>query len=94
MSPEEKIISLIEKKGGITFADFMDIAMFWPRGGYYAAETHGEYQGTITLARWYTLHFRPCYVYSYFRCGTYFIALTLSMLLNLDSATVCLEREY
>ena len=37
MSPEEKIISLIEKKGGITFADFMDIAMFWPRGGYYAS---------------------------------------------------------
>ena len=37
MSPEEKIISLIEKKGSITFADFMDIAMFWPKGGYYSS---------------------------------------------------------
>jgi len=44
MFPEEKIISLIEQKGSITFADFMNIAMFCPDGGYYA---NGDPWGTF-----------------------------------------------
>lgn len=38
-SAREKIIGLIEDKGQITFAEFMEIALYEPGSGYYAKET-------------------------------------------------------
>ncbi len=32
---EQEIRRRIGKRGRITFAEFMDLALFWPRGGYY-----------------------------------------------------------
>jgi len=34
---EAEIQRRIQAKGRITFAEFMDLALFWPRGGYYAS---------------------------------------------------------
>jgi SAM-dependent MidA family methyltransferase len=35
MSAEAEIHRRIHQKGAITFAEFMDLALFWPEGGYY-----------------------------------------------------------
>jgi SAM-dependent MidA family methyltransferase len=35
MSAEAEIRRRIHRKGAITFAEFMEIALFWPAGGYY-----------------------------------------------------------
>lgn len=37
MSAEAEIRRRIRERGCITFAEFMDLALFWPRGGYYLA---------------------------------------------------------
>jgi SAM-dependent MidA family methyltransferase len=37
MSPEPEIRRRIAERGPITFAEFMEVALYWPRGGYYAA---------------------------------------------------------
>jgi len=34
---EEEIRRRIAEKGCITFAEFMEVALFWPRGGYYSS---------------------------------------------------------
>ena len=36
MSAEAEIRSRITEQGAITFAEFMEVALFWPEGGYYA----------------------------------------------------------
>lgn len=36
MTPEAEIRSRIRARGPITFAEFMEVALYWPRGGYYA----------------------------------------------------------
>ena len=36
MDAEQEIKRRILEKGRITFAEFMDLALFWPRGGYYS----------------------------------------------------------
>ena len=36
MDVELEIRSRIRERGRITFAEFMDLALFWPRGGYYS----------------------------------------------------------
>lgn len=38
MSAEAEIRRRIHKSGPITFAEFMDLAMFWPDGGYYLSQ--------------------------------------------------------
>ena len=35
MNPEQEIRRRIQQSGAITFAEFMDVALFWPQGGYY-----------------------------------------------------------
>ena len=35
MSAEAEIRRRIREKGAITFAEFMEVALFWPQGGYY-----------------------------------------------------------
>lgn len=35
MSPEAEIRRRIRERGRITFAEFMDLALYWPGGGYY-----------------------------------------------------------
>ena len=35
MGAEPEIRKRIRERGKITFAEFMDLALFWPRGGYY-----------------------------------------------------------
>ena len=35
MSVEAEIYRRIEERGAITFAEFMELALFWPHGGYY-----------------------------------------------------------
>ena len=38
MTPaESEILRRIEERGPITFAEFMDLALYWPRGGYYSS---------------------------------------------------------
>ncbi len=34
----KEIVGLINKKGKITFADFMELALYHPRHGYYNSE--------------------------------------------------------
>ncbi len=34
----KEIVDLINKKGKITFADFMELALYHPRYGYYTSE--------------------------------------------------------
>ena len=42
MTPEAEIRRRIQQKGAITFAEFMEVALFWPPGGYYlSAEPFG-----------------------------------------------------
>lgn len=36
MSPETEILRCIRESGPITFAEFMELALYWPAGGYYA----------------------------------------------------------
>ncbi len=36
--PRAEILRRIEEKGPITFAEFMDVALYWPGGGYYTSE--------------------------------------------------------
>ncbi|PKB78763.1 MAG: hypothetical protein BZY88_16740 [SAR202 cluster bacterium Io17-Chloro-G9] len=40
MSPEQEIRRRIQQSGAVTFAEFMDVALFWPRGGYYSGPEH------------------------------------------------------
>ena len=35
MNAEYEVIRRIDERGKITFAEFMDIALYWPQGGYY-----------------------------------------------------------
>ena len=35
---EQEIQRRIGERGRITFAEFMDLALFWPRGGYYNSQ--------------------------------------------------------
>ena len=35
MNPEQEIRRRIQQSGAITFAEFMEVALFWPQGGYY-----------------------------------------------------------
>ncbi|MFQ6027819.1 MAG: class I SAM-dependent methyltransferase [Dehalococcoidia bacterium] len=35
MTPEAEIRRRIQERGRITFAEFMELALFWPQGGYY-----------------------------------------------------------
>ncbi len=35
--PRAEILRRIEKKGPITFAEFMEVALYWPDGGYYTS---------------------------------------------------------
>ena len=38
MTPaESEVRRRIEERGFITFAEFMDLALYWPRGGYYSS---------------------------------------------------------
>ena len=38
MTPaESEVRRRIEERGAITFAEFMDLALYWPRGGYYSS---------------------------------------------------------
>ncbi|MDE2778752.1 MAG: SAM-dependent methyltransferase [Chloroflexota bacterium] len=37
MNPEAEIRRRIARAGPITFAEFMDVALYWPDGGYYSA---------------------------------------------------------
>ena len=39
MNAEEEIRRRIEERGKITFAEFMEVALYWPEGGYYMART-------------------------------------------------------
>lgn len=39
MSPETEIRRRIQETGPITFAEFMELALYWPQGGYYAARS-------------------------------------------------------
>jgi SAM-dependent MidA family methyltransferase len=42
MTPDAEIRRRIQQAGPITFAEFMEVALFWPQGGYYlAAEPFG-----------------------------------------------------
>ncbi len=36
MSPESEIRRRIQQRGPLTFAEFMELALYWPGGGYYA----------------------------------------------------------
>ncbi|MBI5599662.1 MAG: SAM-dependent methyltransferase [Deltaproteobacteria bacterium] len=36
-APLDEIIRRIKEKGPLTFAEFMDVALYWPGGGYYTA---------------------------------------------------------
>ena len=36
MTPEAEIRRRIRQRGPITFAEFMEVALYWPHGGYYA----------------------------------------------------------
>ena len=40
MDAESEIRRRIEARGRITFAEFMELALFWPSGGYYAGPNH------------------------------------------------------
>ena len=35
MTAEREIHRRIEARGAITFAEFMELALYWPKGGYY-----------------------------------------------------------
>lgn len=35
--PEKELIRRISAKGPLTFAEFMDVALYWPDGGYYTS---------------------------------------------------------
>jgi SAM-dependent MidA family methyltransferase len=54
MSAEAEIRRRIQQDGAITFAKFMDLALFWPQGGYYLSKelfgASGDYY-TSPLAR-------------------------------------------
>ena len=39
MTAEAEIRRRIEERGKITFAEFMEVALYWPEGGYYMART-------------------------------------------------------
>ena len=47
MSPKEEIRRRIREQGRITFSEFMELALFWPQGGYYLSsgtrEASGDY---------------------------------------------------
>ena len=38
MSAECEVRRRIDERGKITFAEFMDIALYWPDGGYYTGQ--------------------------------------------------------
>ncbi|MEK7680196.1 MAG: hypothetical protein AAB356_08385, partial [Deltaproteobacteria bacterium] len=35
--PEKEMIRRITSRGPVTFAEFMDVALYWPDGGYYTS---------------------------------------------------------
>ena len=39
MTAEAEIRRRIEERGKISFAEFMEVALYWPEGGYYMART-------------------------------------------------------
>ncbi len=45
MSAEEEIRRRIAEKGPITFGEFMEVALYWPRGGYYASSRNTDSLG-------------------------------------------------
>ena len=42
MTPEAEIRRRIGRRGPITFAEFMEVALYWPHGGYYARDGAGD----------------------------------------------------
>lgn len=42
MSAEEEIRRRIAEKGPITFGEFMEVALYWPQGGYYASSRNAD----------------------------------------------------
>ena len=45
MSAEFEVRRRIDERGKITFAEFMDIALYWPDGGYYTGQEPVGAQG-------------------------------------------------
>ena len=45
MSAESEVRRRIQKRGKITFAEFMEIALYWPQGGYYTGREPVGAQG-------------------------------------------------
>jgi SAM-dependent MidA family methyltransferase len=45
MSAESEVRQRIQSRGKITFAEFMDVALYWPHGGYYTAREPVGAQG-------------------------------------------------
>ena len=50
MDAEQEIRRRIGERDSITFAEFMDLALFWPRGGYYTARDNVGPQGDFYTA--------------------------------------------
>ena len=50
MSAEQEIRRRIAERGAITFAEFMELALYWPEGGYYS----GTYSRTGAEGDYYT----------------------------------------
>ena len=47
MSADSEVRRRIQERGKITFAEFMEVALYWPDGGYYTSQepigAHGDY---------------------------------------------------
>ncbi|MEC9237094.1 MAG: SAM-dependent methyltransferase, partial [Chloroflexota bacterium] len=47
MNPEIEVRRRIEERGKMTFAEFMEVALYWPQGGYYGSlepvGAHGDF---------------------------------------------------
>ncbi len=53
--PEAEILRRIKERGPITFAEFMDVALYWPCGGYYTSDRgpwggEGDYITSIDVS--------------------------------------------
>lgn len=53
--PLQEIIGRIKEKGPITFEEFMDVALYWPEGGYYMTEREiwgkkGDYVTSLDIS--------------------------------------------
>ena len=49
MNAESEVRRRIQERGKITFAEFMDVALYWPAGGYYAGQ-----EGVGAVGDYYT----------------------------------------